>query len=156
METFSAGIVDNIKKSSYKILSDKIIVTLNKSAPLTDVACDKLEDLMQLVYGSVEVIFLGDPECLPYHKRIWQQVRQDVRDYVHDGVNIDKSWFSDDKVKISTNDGDVIVEGRNAFFRSFIKNNYEGYLERAFARYEFSLDRYEHNALRFIKDETNR
>jgi chromosomal replication initiation ATPase DnaA len=89
-------------------------------------------------------------------KRIWRQVRQDIREHIHDGVNIDKSWFSDDKVKISTNDGDVIVEGRNAFFRSFIKNNYEGHLERAFARYGFSLDRYEHNALRFIKNEEHR
>jgi hypothetical protein len=67
-EVFDVITIDRIKKSSYKILPDKIIVTLNEFAPLTDVVCDKLKDLMGLVYGCSEVIFLGDRICLPYHK----------------------------------------------------------------------------------------
>ena len=111
---------------------------------------------MRLVYGDMEVVFSGEVINLPYHKSIWYQIRQDLRDNIYVGVNIDKTWFSEDKVKIYTNGSDIIIEGRNDFFKSFIKNNYEGHLERVFAKYGFSLDRYEHNALRFIKDEASR
>ena len=150
-EVFSLDTLQEIRKSSYKITDDKVVVNLNESAPLTAIICNRLKDVMYSVYQVKQVVFTGAVKQLPYYERIWQKVRQDIRDNTHNGVDIDKAWFSDDVVKIREQNADIMLEGRSDFFNSYIKNNYEALLEHSFAKHGFSLDVYYQKGLRFTR-----
>lgn len=148
-EIFSSSTLQEIRKSSYKVTDNKIVINLKEANTLTTDVCSKLKDTICSVYGNREIVFIGKKIQLPYHERVWQQVRQDLRDNIYNGVDIDKAWFSDSIVKIMGDTFEIILEGRSDFYNSYIKNNYEVLLERSFAKYGFCLDIYYQKGLRF-------